>query len=69
MQRKINKVDYWLVLQLVFHKTLKCVLKSLVNAGVDVIVIDTAHGHSKGVSRCSYADIREAVSRFRYYRW
>ena len=24
-------------------------IKALVNAGVDVVVIDTAHGHSKGV--------------------
>jgi len=27
-------------------------IKALVNAGVDVVVIDTAHGHSKGVLDC-----------------
>ena len=32
-----------------FQKIQFFVWKHLVNAGVDVVVIDTAHGHSKGV--------------------
>ncbi len=29
---------------------------ALIEAGVDVIVVDTAHGHSQGVIRSRYVD-------------
>ena len=43
-------------------------LELLANAGVDVIVIDTAHGHSKGVID-TVKEIRETVSRFSDCCW
>ena len=43
-------------------------VEKLVKAQVDVIVIDTAHGHSKGVID-TVKEIRRSLSRFRYYCW
>src|SRR5688572_12605610 len=37
--------------------------EALVKAGVDVLVIDTAHGHSQGVIN-AVRRVREALSRF-----
>ena len=43
-------------------------LEHLVKASVDVIVIDTAHGHSKGVLD-TVKEIRAAYPELHYYCW
>ena len=43
-------------------------LEHLVKANVDIIVIDTAHGHSKGVLD-TVKEIREAYPELDYYCW
>ena len=49
MQRKMSMVVYLQQLAIGTSKDTEIRAQKLVEAGVDALIIDTAHGHSKGV--------------------